>query len=113
MVGIAMITLPFGRENPQSWRCGISGKQSAMAVIASSWNGGEVMEVKSIEYYGNHYYAQCDECLFTVSIHADGVQNLSTVRARVRRHVARTGHRMTLEISTTIVYEPKQEGAGA
>ena len=43
MVGIAMITLPFGRENPQSWRCGISGKQSAVVVIASNWNGGEAM----------------------------------------------------------------------
>lgn len=63
------------------------------------------MKVKVTQYGTIHAYAQCRDCSWDDVINTDeGHRRLPNLRNRIRSHVSKTGHRVTLETGNSTDY---------
>ncbi len=62
------------------------------------------LKVKSEKYGIVHYYAQCNECVWDCGMDINHKKRTENVRRKIKKHVTRTGHTVTLESGSSTDY---------
>ena len=60
------------------------------------------MKIKTKTLRNYHYFAMCRDCDFEF----ENTLDRANVRAEAKKHVRKTGHRVTIEKATAIIYSP-------